>query len=66
MGKAMGKWSVSEVMRLKKVGKEEEGEATINMSYVYEVIIIAEHPFDCCDPQLPTTNTVIVPSLPCY
>ena len=31
MGKAMGKWSVSEVMRLKKVGKEEE-EATINMS----------------------------------
>ena len=33
MGKAMGKWSVSEVMRLKKVGKEEEEEeATINMS----------------------------------
>ena len=31
----MGKWSVSEVMRLKKVGKEEEEEeeeATINMS----------------------------------
>ena len=32
VGKAMGKWSVSEVMRLKKVGKEEEEEATINMS----------------------------------
>ena len=41
----MGKWSVSEVMRLKKVGKEEEGEATINMSCHRSITYnITEHP----------------------
>ena len=38
----MGKWSVSEVMRLKKVGKEEEEEATCHRSITY----ITEHRCD--------------------